>query len=143
VTEDLESLRRSFRDVAACRIATVRPDGGPHVATRWFVWLDDALWVTTRTGDPTWENATRDPRVSIVIDRGRDWLEMAGVRVEGVAELFPADHPDLRRPMSAWHDKHRAFLGGEGFERFTQAVPSLGFLHVVPSRIEAWDHRFG
>jgi hypothetical protein len=140
MTDDLGILRRTFRDVPACRIGTVRADGGPYVATRWFVWLEDAVWVTTRVGDTTWANATRDPRVSIVIDRGGDWVELTGVRIEGVAESMPAEHPDLRQPMSAWHDKHRAVLAGEGFERFSLAVPSLGFLRVAPSRVDSWDH---
>ena len=107
MSDDLELLRRAFRDVTSCRVGTVRPDGGPHVATRWFVWLEEELWVSTRVGDTTWENASRDPRVSVVIDRGRDWVELAGVRVEGVAESFPAEHPDLRAPMSTWHEKYR------------------------------------
>lgn len=140
MTEDLEQLRRAFRDVPACRVATVRPDGGPHVATRWFVWPDEAVWVATRVGDTTWTNAARDPRASIVIDRGRDWLELEGVRVEGVAELLPAEHPDLRVTMSAWLEKHRSALGGAGFERFAEAVPELGFLRVSPSRIDTWHH---
>jgi hypothetical protein len=141
VSEDIEILRRGFRDVPACRIATVRSDGGPHAATRWFIWPDDAIWVSTRVGDATWENASNDPRVSIVIDRGIDWGEISGIRVEGVAEPLPAEHPDLRAPMSAWHEKYRALLTGDGFERFTTDVPSLGFLRVVPGRVDAWDHR--
>jgi len=141
VSDDLEGLRRAFKDVPACRVGTVRPDGGPHVATRWFVWREDALYVATRVGDRTWEHGMRDPRVSIVIDRGRDWTEIAGIRVEGVAETLPAEHPDLRAPMSAWHEKYRTMLGGDAFERLTEAVPSLGFLRVAPSRLDAWDHR--
>jgi hypothetical protein len=141
VTDDVALLRRSFRDVPTCRIGTVREDGGPYVATRWFVWLEDGVWVATRIGDATWEHATRDPRVSIVLDRGRDWLELSGVRIEGVAETMPAEHPDLRQPMSAWHEKYRTALAGEGFERFTDAIPALGFLRVAPSRVDVWDHR--
>lgn len=141
MTDDLAILRRAFRDVPACRVGTVRADGGPYVATRWFVWLEDGVWVSTRVGDTTWENALRDPRVSVVIDRGRDWTELSGVRIEGVAEAMPAEHPDLRQPMSAWHDKHRSALAGEGFERFAQAVTALGFLRVAPARVDAWDHR--
>lgn len=141
MTDDLEGLRRSFGDVPACRIATVRSDGGPHVAVRWFVWRDDGLWVSTRVGDTTWEHTTRDPRVSVVIDRGRDWSQLAGVRIEGVAEGFPAEHPDLRGPMSSWHEKYRQMFARDGFEAFTRDVPALGFLRVAPSRVEAWDHR--
>jgi hypothetical protein len=103
--------------------------------------LEDALWVSTRVGDQTWEHAARDPRVCVLIDRGRDWSELTGARVEGVAELLPAEHPDLREPMSSWHDKYRAMLTGDGFERFAGAIPSLGFVRVVPARVGTWDHR--
>jgi Pyridoxamine 5'-phosphate oxidase len=142
LTEDMAVWRRAFRDVPSCRIASVRPDGGPHVSTRWFVWRDDGLWVSTRVGDTVWENVARDPRVSIVVDRGTLWSELSGLRVEGVAESMPAAHPDLREPMSAWHEKYRSLLTGDGFERFSSDVRSLGFLRVAPSRIDAWDHRF-
>jgi len=141
VPEDVSEIRRMFRDLPMCRVATVRPDGGPHVAPRWFVWLEDAIWVATRVGDTTWEDALRDPRVSVLIDRGRDWTELTGARVEGVAELMPAEHPDLRAPMSAWHDKYRTLLAGEGFEQLADAVPILGFLRVVPAVVATWDHR--
>ncbi len=137
----MDALRRGFRDVPACRIGTVRPDGGPHVSTRWFVWREDGLWVSTRVGGTTWDHASRDPRVSIVIDRGTLWSEQSGLRVEGVAESMPAAHPDLREPMSAWHEKYRTMLAGVGFERMAAQVPELGFLHVVPGRVDAWDHR--
>jgi len=140
MTDDMDVLRRAFRDVPACRIGTVRPDGGPHVSTRWFVWREDGLWVSTRVGGTTWEHASRDPRVSIVIDRGTLWSEQSGLRVEGVAESMPAAHPDLREPMSAWHEKYRTMLVGDGFERLAARVPELGFLHVVPGRVDAWDH---
>jgi hypothetical protein len=141
VTEDLDVFRRTFRDQPTCRIATVRPDGGPYVAARWFIWREDALWVVTRIGDTTWEHVAREPRVAVLIDVGRDWVDLTGVRVEGVAEAMPAEHPDLRDPMSAWHEKYRAALAGEGFERLTDAVEALGFLRIAPSRVDAWDHR--
>jgi hypothetical protein len=141
VTEDQSDLRRAFGDVPACRVGTVRPDGGPHVATRWFVWRDDGLWVSTRLGDTTWQHALCDPRVSLVIDRGREWTDLSGVRIEGVAEAYPAEHPDLRAPMSNWHEKYRQMFARDGFESFTSDVPALGFLRVVPSRVDAWHHR--
>lgn len=141
MSDDLEGLRRSFGDLPTCRVATVRSDGGPHVAARWFVWRDDGLWVSTRVGDTTWQHALRDARVAVLIDRGRDWPELAGVRVEGVAEAFPAEHPDLRAPMSGWHEKYRQMFARDGFEAFTRDVPALGFLRVVPSRVDAWGHR--
>ena len=68
-----------------------------------------------------------------------------GAQVVGMgrdlAEAYPAEHPDLRAPMSQWHEKYRQMFARDGFEAFTRDVPALGFLRVVPSRVDAWDHR--
>jgi hypothetical protein len=143
VTAVPEQLRRTFRDAPACRIATVGPSGAPHVVPRWFVWTEDGLFVSTRRGDATWEHADADPRVSVLIDRGRDWLELAGIRVDGSAELLPAEDPRVRKPMSTWHEKYRSFVAAEGFERLTEQVPELGLILVRPTSLDAWDHRIG
>ena len=137
MTEDLDLLRRLFRDHPACRWRRCGRTG-PHVATRWFVWQPDALYVATRVGDTTWEAAEHDPRVSLLIDRGREWNDLSGVRIEGVAELLPAEHPDLRGPMSAWHEKYRTLFADDGFERFAARSRSSGC--VVPAVVDAWDH---
>jgi hypothetical protein len=139
--EPYEGLRTTFRDVPACRIATVGAGGAPHVATRWFVWLEDGLYVATRQDDTTWRNALTEPRVSAVIDRGREWVDLAGVRLHGLATLIPMDADELRAPMSAFHEKYRTFLAEDGFERFAAAVPALAFLHLGSGDIESWDHR--
>ena len=136
----LDPVRRAFRDEPHCRIATIGPDGAPHVCARWFVWVESGLFVSTPRGDSTWRNLERDPRLSLSIDRGRGWMELAGVRIDGTGELFPAEQPDLRGQMSAWHEKYRSFVAGDGFEQLTRDVPSLGFVGVVPSNLHVWDH---
>jgi hypothetical protein len=135
-----EITRRAFRDLPTARVGTVGPGGAPHVAPLWFVWPGDAIYLSTRIGGTTWLNAELDPRVAVVIDRGRDWAELAGVQLEGAADLMPTEHPDLRVPMSLWHEKYRTMLSGDGFERMTEHVPTLGFLRVVPVAVRAWDH---
>jgi hypothetical protein len=140
---DLEFLRRALRDVPSCHLATVGPLGAPYSASRWFVWLEDGLFVCTRRGDSSWENVIRDARVSAVIDRGRDWLELTGVRVDGAAEAMAAEHPEIRHVMSTWHEKYRSMFAGDGFELLTRQVEGLGFLRVEAANVDAWDHRAG
>jgi hypothetical protein len=139
--EVYEGLRKAFRDVPACRIATVGANGAPHIATRWFVWLEDGLYVATRQDDITWKNALTEPRVSAVIDRGREWVDLAGVRLYGIATPITVEDSALRAPMTAFHEKYRTFLADDGFERFTTSVPALAFLHLGSGDIDAWDHR--
>ena len=137
---DVQAARRMFGGLPVVAVATVDPDGSPHVVPLWFVWLEDALNVSTRREGRTWRNARMDPRVSVSIDLGRSWTEIAGIVVEGPAELLPAEHASMRRPISAWHEKYRPLLAGEGFERFTQEIRRLGFLRVEPRRAVPWDH---
>jgi len=139
MSDDL--LRRAFRDATVARLASIGPDGAPHVAPLWFVWLEDAIYLSTRQGGTTWDNAEREARVALVIDRGRDWIEQSGVQVTGLATVLPAEHPDMRAAMSAWHEKYRPLFAGDGFERFVDATPALGFLRVTFGSAQAWDHR--
>lgn len=124
-------------------VATVCADGAPHVVPLWFVWREDAIYVSTRRPSRTWDNVLADPRVSLTADLGRSWVELAGVMVEGRAEPLAPDHPSMRVPISEWHEKYRALLAGGGFQRFTEEVHDLAFLRVVPESLFVWDHAQG
>jgi PPOX class probable F420-dependent enzyme len=137
---DVQGARKLLGDLPVVYAATVGPDGAPHVVPLWFVWQQDALYVSTRRGSRTWANVVSDPRISLSVDVGRSWIEVAGVVIEGRAEPLPADHPTVRGPISAWHEKYRALLSGEGFGRFAQEVTELAFLRVAPERVLRWDH---
>jgi nitroimidazol reductase NimA-like FMN-containing flavoprotein (pyridoxamine 5'-phosphate oxidase superfamily) len=137
---DVGAARRMFAGLPVASVATVNADGSPHVVPLWFVWPEDAVYVSTRRPSRTWTNAGREPRVCVSIDVGRGWTELAGVSIVGRAEPMPAEHPGMRRPISAWHEKYRSLLSGDGFAGFAEQVTSLAFLRVVPDRIRAWDH---
>ncbi len=137
---DLAWAQRMFGGLPTVFVATIGPDGGPHVVPLWFVWPEDAVFVSTRRGSRTFANASSDRRVSLSLDVGRGWTELAGIVVQGKADRLFASDPTLRRPMSVWHEKYRSLLSGEGFARFTEEVAELAFLRVVPERLIAWDH---
>ena len=109
----------------------------------WFVWPEEAIFVSVRQDGRTWANVARDPRVAITIDLGRAWVEVAGVEILGRAEPLSAESAAMRKPISAWHEKYRPLLAGEGFARFAEEVRGLGFLRVVPDAVHAWDHARG
>jgi PPOX class probable F420-dependent enzyme len=137
---DLGAARRMFAGLPTMSVATLNRDGSPHVVPLWFVWPEDAVYVSTRREGRTWRNASRDPRVAMTIDLGRAWVEIAGLEIRGRAELLPAEHPDMRQPISAWHEKYRPLLSGDGFSRLAEEIRGLAFLRVAPERVAAWDH---
>ena len=69
-----------------CRVASVGGDGAPHVTPLWFVWDGSALWLTSIVRSQRWTDLQREPRISVVVDAGADFMELRGVEIRGVAE---------------------------------------------------------
>jgi len=121
-------------------VATVGVDGSPHVVPLWFLWQADAVYVSARRPSRTWSNLELDPRVSLAFDIGRTWSELTGAVVHGRAELLAGEDIALRPVMSAWYEKYRVLLPGDGFQRLTEQVVDLGFLRVEPQAMATWEN---
>ncbi|WP_328537745.1 PPOX class F420-dependent oxidoreductase [Streptomyces sp. NBC_00344] len=68
-------------------LATIRPDGTPHVNPVWYEWDGELLWFTTSTDRFKYRNVTKNPQVSVSVndpDQPYRYLEVRGVvdRVE-------------------------------------------------------------
>ncbi len=72
---------RAADEVAAYWLTTVRPDGRPHVAVVWRVWLDNAFYFGTSPQSRKARNLATNPRC-VLCPEGAD----EAVIVEGVAE---------------------------------------------------------
>jgi PPOX class probable F420-dependent enzyme len=138
---NLLEARLVFGDLQVVEVATTLPDGSPHVVPLWFVWRDEALYVSARRTSATWRNVERDPRLALTFHRGRKWDELAGTVLYGRADPLSPAHPALHGVMSAWYEKYRALLGGQAFRRFTEQVEDPGMLRVRPERMAQWDNR--
>jgi PPOX class probable F420-dependent enzyme len=77
------------------KLATVHPDGRPHLAPVWYD-VDDDGSLVFNTGESTvkGKNMRRDPRVSICVDDDRPPFSF--VVVEGIAEISD-DLGEVRR----------------------------------------------
>ena len=122
-----------------CRIATIRPDGAPHVTPVWFIHDGGEIVVTPRQESAWLEHIRRDPRVAITID------EEAGpyrkVTVEGLARFrFDTGHD------AEWRDLYRAiacrYVPAAGAEHYIQeTIDQPRALLAVPlegSRVRTW-----
>lgn len=90
-------------------LATVRPDGRPHVMPLWAVWLDDRLYFATDPTSRKGRNLTTQPCVSLHLESGDDV-----VILEGRAEVV--DDPKLlARIADVYEAKYAYRPGAEGF----------------------------
>ena len=98
-------LRRRFASSAVARLATVRPDGAPHVVPVVFAVVDGAVYSAV---DAKPKRSTRlqrlanvrvEPRCALLVDHYEDdWSRLWWVRADGTAAVVdepPATHPGL------------------------------------------------
>ncbi len=137
---DAEQTRRLFRDVPVVHLATLGPNGTPHVVPLWFVWLQDAIYVSSRRWSRAHRNLERDARATLQFDRGRAWTELAGLIVRGTAEILRTEEPSAKHAMSAWFEKYRGELTGTQFGVYAEQVSEPVLFRVVPERITGWSH---
>jgi PPOX class probable F420-dependent enzyme len=85
---------RAFLDEGArtAALATVGPDGAPHVVPVWYLRDGDDLVITTASASVKARNVASEPRVALTVDEER--LPLSFVSVRGTARL-EQDPPDL------------------------------------------------
>ncbi|MFC5818623.1 pyridoxamine 5'-phosphate oxidase family protein [Nonomuraea harbinensis] len=78
------------------QLATLDPDGAPHLATMWFGVLDGEIVMWTQRTSVKARNLRNDPRVACLVDSGEDYGSLKGLSVTGRAELVEHDEGMLR-----------------------------------------------
>ena len=113
-------------------LATVRPDGRPHVAPIWIV-LDDDDTIVFTTGASTVKGRAlqADPRVALCVDDDRP--PFSYVMIEGTAEV--SDDLDAMLPWATRLGGR--YMGDDKAEAFGRrnAVPGELLVRVTPTRV--------
>lgn len=60
-------------------LATINPNGSPHTALVWYLIDDDGIVINSAEGRRWPSNLRRDPRISIAVHDGHDWVSIRGV----------------------------------------------------------------
>ena len=92
--------RLRLRDSHDYWIATVWPDGRPHVMPVWGCWDDAGLWFSSAPGSRKVRNLVERDSVTVATEDPRN-----PVVVDGVAEVV-ADHDAVTRFAGALNDKY-------------------------------------
>jgi PPOX class probable F420-dependent enzyme len=69
-------------------LATIRPDGRPHLVPIWFVWVRERVFICTEGKSIKARNISANPRVSFSLESGN-----SPVIGEGHAMLLPLPYP--------------------------------------------------
>ena len=109
-------------------MGTTRPDGRPHAAPVWGVWVEGVLYFGTSRRSRKGRNLTADPRLVVHLESGDE-----AVVFEGVSEEV-GDPTTLAAVGSAYGEKYGMDLGDAGSD-------GSAWYALRPSVAYAWIER--
>lgn len=121
-------------------MATIGPNGTPHLVAMWFAVIDGQIWFETKARAQKTVNLQRDNRITAMIEDGLTYDQLRGVSIEGTGAI-------VEDPDAIWK------VGVNVWERYNgpytdEMKPLVEFMlhkrivvRVDPIRTRSWDHR--
>ena len=113
-----------LRDDRNVWMATTRPDGRPHLAPLWFVYVDDRVWIGTGQGSVRVANLGANPHAAISLEDGVD-----PITAEGTVEIHVRHRP---APVVA------AFAAKYGWDITEETDEDVGVVVLLEFRPTKW-----
>jgi PPOX class probable F420-dependent enzyme len=122
-------------------LASVDRHGYPHLVAMWFVVdPDGTVLMTTYAKSQKAMNLRRDPRCTLLVERGTSYDQLQGVMIRGRATL----DQDVERTLDVLTRIHRKH-GGEQPEGLRDVLRAQArkrvTVRITPERVSSWDHK--
>ena len=134
---DDEQARARFGAARVARLATLRPDGAPHLVPVVFAVVEDVVYSAVdakpkrTTALRRLANAAADPRVSLLADAyAEDWSRLWWVRADGTARVLDAAGEEGREAVDRLVARYPQYLA---------ARPAGPVLAVDVARWTGWS----
>jgi PPOX class probable F420-dependent enzyme len=122
------------------QVASIGPDGTPHLVPMWFAVIDGRIVFWTFAKAQKALNLRRDPRITCLLEAGDSYGELRGVSITGQAEVHD-DYDTVFEVGAAVYARyqgdmtHASRAGVEAEAKKRVAV----FVNVL--KTASWDHR--
>jgi PPOX class probable F420-dependent enzyme len=149
ITFTSEELETFLAEEMTLIVTTLGKDGHPHTAPIWFFTEDGKIIFRSFTKSQKIVNLRRDPRITVLVERGIAYSELQAVMIKGTVRLIDgADDPayvlESYRRLAARYPMvgpDPVELDPEALQQaFGKFVPKNTAVVVEPERIISWDH---
>ncbi|WP_063050623.1 PPOX class F420-dependent oxidoreductase [Nocardia arthritidis] len=135
-TEITDFLRRS----RIATLATIGPQGTPHLTAMWYALIDGEIWFETKAKSQKAVNLRRDPRITCMVEAGDTYDQLRGVSIEGRAEIIEDAGKLFAVGVSVW-ERYTGPYSEEVRPMVEAMLHKRVAVRVVPERTRSWDHR--
>lgn len=130
-------------------VTTLGKDGHPHTAPMWYFVEDGHIVFRSFTKSQKIVNLRRDPRITVLVEKGVAYSQLQAVMIKGTAKLIDgSDDPEYLLAAYGRLAAHYAMTGPEPVDldpealeaTFGRFAPKNTAVVVVPEQVISWDH---
>jgi len=142
-----QEIRTLMETERVVQVASINPDGTPHLAPMWFILGDDdSISFTTYGRSQKIKNLERDNRVTLLTEAGHEYNEIIGVSIDGTAEVIrePQQTANIMKLIGLKHSDQMTNRTIDTDSKSNEELPPAAYKRVVvkitPKRYRSWDH---
>jgi PPOX class probable F420-dependent enzyme len=136
--EEVESFLHEEKTMS---IATISPDGRPHVVAMWYAWVDGELAFWTFGKSQKVMNLRRDPRITCMVEAGDTYADLRGVELIAKARIVEDPAVVIKFGIEEFERYQGVKVNettGPGVERMAQ---KRVVILIDVEKVVSWDHR--
>jgi PPOX class probable F420-dependent enzyme len=124
-------------------VSTLGPRGWPHSMPMWFTVRDGEIWIWTYAKSQKVKNLERDPRATLLVEAGEEYLELRGVQIEAEAEIIrdPERILEFGKDLTMRYSKGIDSIEGDAAEAMQKQAAKRVAIRFEAKRVASWDHR--
>jgi PPOX class probable F420-dependent enzyme len=134
-----EEIAEFLEQSRVATMATIGPDGTPHLVAMWYAVIDGQIWFETKAKSQKAVNLGRDKRVTVLIESGHTYDSLKGVSFEGTATVVDDADALWQVGVSVWERYTGPYT--EEMRPFVELMLTKRVaVRVDVARARSWDH---
>jgi PPOX class probable F420-dependent enzyme len=135
-----DEIRELLAGSRTATMATIGPDGQPHLVAMWFALIDGDICFETKAKSQKAVNLRRDPRISCLVEDGATYEDLRGVSIEGTAEVTDDAELLWRIGVDIWERYYGPYT--DDLKPIVETMLNKRVaVRVRADRVRSWDHR--
>lgn len=136
-----EEITEFLANGKVATIATIGPNGRPHVVPLWYVPQGDGITTWTYASSQKAANLRRLAQATVLVESGETYEQLRGVSMECDVELIEDTEKVSRigvELMKRYNSNQEVATAATQFVRI-QARKRIGLI-CTPTKVVSWDH---
>ncbi len=139
ITMTEEEIAAFICEQRTATMATVGPQGMPHLVAMWYGVIDGVIWFETKARSQKAVNLGRDDRITVLIESGHTYDTLKGVSLEGRGVVVPDAEALWAVGVNIW-ERYTGPYAEELRPFVEMMLHKRVAVRVDVERVRSWDH---